>query len=68
VPVEIGVWGFCTNGSESMGVRGIPTVGFGPGSPEDAHIVDESVFVDDVSTATEVYRRLATAYAGEERA
>jgi putative selenium metabolism hydrolase len=68
VPVEIGVWGFCTNGSESMGVRGIPTVGFGPGSPEDAHIVDESVSVDEVRTATEVYRRLAAAYAGEERA
>lgn len=65
VPVEIGVWGFCTNGSESMGVRGIPTIGFGPGWPEDAHVIDESVAVDEVRRAAEVYRRLAAAYAGE---
>jgi len=65
VPVEIGVWGFCTNGSESMGMRGIPTIGFGPGWPEDAHVIDESVAVDEVRRAAEVYRRLAAAYAGE---
>jgi putative selenium metabolism hydrolase len=68
VPVEIGVWGFCTNGSESMGVRGIPTIGFGPGWPEDAHIIDESVSVDEVRKATEVYRRLAAVHSGEESA
>jgi putative selenium metabolism hydrolase len=65
MPVEIGVWGFCTNGSESMGVRGIPTIGFGPGWPEDAHVIDESVSVEEVLRATEVYRRLAAAHAGE---
>ncbi len=64
-PVELGVWGFCTNGSESAGVRGIPTIGFGPGSPEEAHIIDESISVEEVRTAAEVYRRLAIAYAGE---
>jgi putative selenium metabolism hydrolase len=65
MPVEIGIWGFCTNGSESMGVRRIPTIGFGPGWPEDAHVIDESVSVDEVRKATEVYRRLAAIYAGE---
>jgi putative selenium metabolism hydrolase len=65
MPVEIGVWGFCTNGSESMGVRGIPTIGFGPGWPEDAHVIDESVAVDEVRKAAEVYRRLAVTYTGE---
>lgn len=66
MPVEIGCWGFCTNGSESMGVRKIPTIGFGPGWPEDAHMIDESVSVDEVRKATEVFRRLAAIYAGEE--
>lgn len=28
---QIGSWAFCTNGSESAGRRGIPTIGLGPG-------------------------------------
>jgi putative selenium metabolism hydrolase len=64
LPVEIGTWGFCTNGSESMGVRKIPTIGFGPGRPEDAHTVDESVSAEEIRAATEVYRRLAAGYTG----
>jgi putative selenium metabolism hydrolase len=65
LPAQLGVWGFCTNGSESMGARGIPTVGFGPGWPEDAHVVDESVSVDEIRKASEVYRRLAIGVARE---
>jgi putative selenium metabolism hydrolase len=65
LPAQLGVWGFCTNGSESMGARGIPTVGFGPGRPEDAHVIDESVSVDEVRKAAEVYRRLAIGVAKE---
>lgn len=63
---EIGTWGFCTNGSESAGARGIPTIGLGPGRPEDAHVEDESVAVDEVRVGAEIYRRLCVAYAGEE--
>jgi putative selenium metabolism hydrolase len=63
---RLGFWGFCTNGSESCGNRGIPTVGFGPGRAEDAHIADESVSIEEVTTAAEVYRRLAVAYAGKD--
>jgi putative selenium metabolism hydrolase len=59
LPATLGFWGFCTNGSESMGARGIPTVGFGPGWPEDAHVVDESVSVDEIKKASEVYRGIA---------
>jgi putative selenium metabolism hydrolase len=65
LPARLGVWGFCTNGSESMGARGIPTVGFGPGWPEDAHVVDESVSVDEVGKAAEVYRGIAIGVAKE---
>jgi putative selenium metabolism hydrolase len=62
---QIGTWGFCTNGSESAGVRGIPTIGIGPGHPEDAHVEDESVAVDEVRLAAEIYRRLCVAYEEE---
>ena len=30
----VGAWPFCTNGSESAGRRGIPTIGLGPGNEE----------------------------------
>jgi putative selenium metabolism hydrolase len=62
---EIGTWGFCTNGSESAGARGIPTIGLGPGRPEDAHLQDESVAVEEVLLAADIYRRLSVAYTKE---
>ena len=61
----VGVWGFCTNGSESAGVRGLPTIGLGPGRAEEAHIIDESVSVDEVRRASEIYERLAITYTRE---
>lgn len=61
---ELGVWGFCTNGSESAG-RGIPTIGFGPGRESDAHLEDESVSVTELQTAAVVYRHLARSLARE---
>lgn len=57
--VKVGAYGFCTNGSESAGSRGIPTIGLGPGSEEGAHVVDESVSVEDVRRATKIYEYLA---------
>lgn len=57
--VELGAYGFCTNGSESAGIRSIATIGLGPGSEEDAHVVDESVSVEEVRTATNIYKHLS---------
>ena len=65
VATSLGAWGFCTNGSESAGVRGIPTVGFGPGDPRDAHTEDESISVVDIYAAAAVYGGLATQLAGK---
>jgi putative selenium metabolism hydrolase len=50
---------YCTNGACSAGERGIPTIVYGAGSIEDAHVVDEGVDVDQVLGAFEGYRALA---------
>lgn len=55
----IGYYSFCTNGSESAGRRGIPTIGFGPGREEQAHTIDESVQVRQLYTAADGYAELA---------
>ena len=55
---EIGAWPFCTNGSESAGKRQIPTIGLGPGAEEDAHTIDESIELSQLTAATEIYAKI----------
>jgi len=54
-PPAISRWHFSTNGVATMGVYGIPTVGFAPGREELAHTTRERVSVDDLVKATAVY-------------
>lgn len=61
---RLGVYDFCTNGSESAGVRGMPTIGLGPGLAADAHTPDESVSVLQVRRAARIYELLAIDAAG----
>jgi putative selenium metabolism hydrolase len=61
---RLGVYDFCTNGSESAGVRGIATIGLGPGVASDAHTADESVAVEQIYQAARIYEQLALATAG----
>ena len=56
---EITKWTFSTSGNYTMGVAGIPTVGFGPSREEWAHMADERVDVEDVVDAIGVYAGLA---------
>ncbi len=51
-------WRFSTDGVESAGRRGIPTVGYGPGDERQAHRVDEGVPTAQVEQAAEGYRGL----------
>jgi putative selenium metabolism hydrolase len=52
-------YAFCTNGSESAGRRDIPTLGFGPGSEEAAHTVNESIEIEQLVTAAKGYASMA---------
>jgi putative selenium metabolism hydrolase len=44
----VGHYKFCTNGSGTAGVLGIPTIGYGPGEEDQAHTVDESIALSDL--------------------
>jgi putative selenium metabolism hydrolase len=61
---QISRWDFSTDGVYTAGVAGIPTIGFGPGDPHQAHTADEHVRLEDVYTAAEVYARLAVELLG----
>lgn len=59
LPVVIGTYSFCTNGSQSAGVKGIATIGFGPSRENLAHSVDEYVEVEQLTGAFKGYEALA---------
>lgn len=52
-------WDFSTDGVYTMGVAGIPTIGFGPGEERFAHTVDEQIRLRDIEAAAQVYAALA---------
>jgi putative selenium metabolism hydrolase len=52
---------FCTNAAYSMGVAGVPTIGFGPGAEGDAHVVDEKIRLEDLEKAALGYRGMIQA-------
>ena len=52
---EITTWQFSTNGVVTKGVFDIPTIGFGPGREEHAHMPLDQVRVDDLVSAMEFY-------------
>ncbi len=55
----IGKWDFSTDGTYTMGVAGIPTIGFGPGEEKFVHTVDEQIRLNDVERAARAYARIA---------
>jgi putative selenium metabolism hydrolase len=61
---RIGAYRFCTNAAYCAGVAGIPTVGFGIGREEDAHVVDESISVADLATAAAGYQGIIRTVCG----
>jgi len=56
---KVGQWQFATDGVYTMGIAGIPTIGFGPGEEKYAHTANEQIQLADVFKATSVYAQLA---------
>lgn len=56
---RIGRWSFSTDGAYTMGVAGIPTVGFGPGEEKYAHTSDDQVPLSDLMRAAQGYAAIA---------
>jgi putative selenium metabolism hydrolase len=52
-------YSFCTNGSLTAGLLGIPTIGFGVGLEHMAHQVDEYVTLESLAAGTRGYTALA---------
>jgi putative selenium metabolism hydrolase len=57
-------YGFCTNGSLTAGLRGVPTVGYGIGREEIAHTVDEYIEIDRLYEGTAGYTHIIGALLG----
>lgn len=55
---KVSSYQFCTNGSASAGILGIPTIGFGPCAESQAHVVDEYIEIDQLKKAAEGYYSL----------
>jgi putative selenium metabolism hydrolase len=61
LPSPLGSYSFCTNGSYSAGIAGVPTIGFGPGKETDAHTVDERMKIEDILKAEAGYEAMIQA-------
>jgi putative selenium metabolism hydrolase len=55
-------WVFSTNGVGSMGIMGVPTVGFGPGEEDVAHSVVERVPIHHLVEAAKFYAAFPLTY------
>jgi putative selenium metabolism hydrolase len=55
LPAELSTYGFCTNGSLTAGLRGVPTLGYGVGREAEAHTVDEHIDVENLFRAANGY-------------
>ncbi len=58
LPAAGSAYRFCTNAAYSAGVAGVPTIGFGPATEADAHVIDEHLAVDDLLAAARGYQAI----------
>ena len=61
---ELSAYRFCTNAAYSMGQAGVPTIGFGPGTEADAHVVDERLSLESLERVTFGYMGIIQAVIG----
>ncbi len=63
-PGRGGTWTFSTNGVATMGMHGVPTIGFGPASELHAHAPTDQCPVDHIPRAMAFYVALAALLGG----
>jgi acetylornithine deacetylase/succinyl-diaminopimelate desuccinylase-like protein len=61
IEAETSAYRFCTNAAYSAGIAGVPTVGFGPATEADAHVIDERLAVSDLFSAAQGYAAIIAA-------
>lgn len=61
-PPVVDKWTFSTNGVASMGLMGVPTIGFGPGEEEVAHAVGERMPIQHLVDAAQFYAAFPLTY------
>ncbi|MTI60224.1 MAG: YgeY family selenium metabolism-linked hydrolase [Firmicutes bacterium] len=59
---QLSHYSFCTDGSQSAGIRGIPTLGFGPSLEELAHVVDEYIETEQIYQAYRGYQAIIRSF------
>jgi putative selenium metabolism hydrolase len=63
-PPVLDKWTFSTNGVGSMGLMGVPTIGFGPGEEDVAHSVAERVEIRQLVEAAQFYAAFPLIFSG----
>jgi putative selenium metabolism hydrolase len=56
---EVGIWRFSSDGVYTMGLAGIPTIGFGPGASLRSHAPNEFTTLSDLHRSIPVFANLA---------
>ncbi len=56
---EVGIWRFSSDGVYTMGLAGIPTIGFGPGKSQLSHAPNEHIHLSDLHRSIPLYADLA---------
>lgn len=62
---QLGAYQYCTNAAYSAGRVGVPTVGFGPSTESQAHVVDEYVELAQLTAAAKGYAGIIGMVNGE---
>ncbi len=62
---KVDKWTFSTNGVSTMGLMGVPTIGFGPANEVYAHTVQDQVPVDHLIQAAAFYAAFPTTYVNQ---
>lgn len=61
IAAELTAYRFCTNAAYSAGIAGVPTIGFGPATEADAHVIDERLRIADLIAAAQGYQAIIAA-------